>query len=1366
MRKTLFFIIILLNWLQFISVKAQTGTLFSTDKELSSSLVNDIYQDKRNYIWIATEDGLNKYDAVKFTTYRNDKNDSTTLTNNYVHTLLEDSMGRFWIACLKGLLLYDRKTDSFSDVDIYDNGVKLTPDVTAVTETSDGEVWIGIWGVGVVRVRETKKHYDIDHFVSDRLKSKYLVNIFEDTSKNIWILTSDQGLTMFSPSSRKFKYYFAPDKIGSNQTSTMCQDDKGKLFVGTLTSGLFIYDSAKDCFTSVKSADLTVNSSALPIKSLFRDSHNQILVGTDGYGLKHYNTSTNLLENFRNESSHYELRKLKVHSIKEDRQGNLWIGLFQKGVYFIPNNPNKFTTWGYKSHVNNVIGSSCVMSVMVDKDNTMWVGTDNDGLYAVAANGNVRHYEPGNSENSVSGTIMAVYEDSNGDIWLGSYLKGISKFNKKTGLCTYFNKIPESLGDNFLSNKVFCLTEDKKNKTLWIGTNGAGVYSFDLNTLSFKSHFTHNPKNKNSIINNGINDIMVDRDGYVWVGTFRGISKINPLNGTVENLTENNSNIPGSIIYSILEDKSHNIWIGTDEGLGLISFDGKNSRNFTTNDGLSSNVICGILEDNDKNIWISTHSGISKLDTRDCKFFNYYASDGLQGNEFSRGTRFMSRNGEMFFGGTNGVTGFFPKQINTNRQKLEVCLTELSILGKPVKTGQKSGTHRIIDNFISDAKTIRLNFSDNMFSMEFSTFNFGNSERIFYRYKLEGLNSQWINTGLGTNRISFTNLGYGKYKLRVVACENDNTSAEKVFDIIIFPPWYLTDLAKFIYVLLFIGLVYIVLRIVNERIQSRHELIRREQMEQVNEGKLQFFINISHEIRTPMTLILSPLEKLMQDTSNAERTQAYQLMHRNAQRILRLINQLLDLRKIDKKLMFVKMCETDIVSFVQDIVKTFEYQSGKKHVTLTFEHEMPVLNAWIDVNNFDKVLVNILSNAFKFTPDEAEITIKLSTGKNVHADNDLKEYFEIVVSDNGIGIQEDKIEKIFERFYQIDSGNTSVNFGTGIGLHLSKNLIELMHGTINARNRTDSNGSEFIIRLPLGRNHLLDTEIELVDDKQVHIATPVYEYISDAGETVSNVKPKTKFKILIVDDEVEIRHYLKQNLVGTYKVAESDNGKSALEMLLKEKFDLVISDVMMPVMDGITLCKRIKSNVNIKNVPVVLLTAKSSDDDKAEGYETGADAYVSKPFNIDLLKKRIAGIISNRERLDTKIAEKSDNKALIKQVELKSADQLLLEKIIKHINENIGNPDFNVQILADKVGMSRVHLHRKMKELTNQSAADYIKTIRLQQAGVLLKSKKLSVSEVCYALGFINQNHFSGLFREFYGMSPKDFVKYENIEKE
>jgi signal transduction histidine kinase/AraC-like DNA-binding protein len=867
--------------------------------------------------------------------------------------------------------------------------------------------------------------------------------------------------------------------------------------------------------------------------------------------------------------------------------------------------------------------------------------------------------------------------------------------------------------------------------------------------MEYIDHYSQNFNGSRQIPNNWVNCISCDKNGVIWVGTYNGFFSINPIDNQVDNYTKDGV-LPGNVVYCIHEDEKGNLWIGTTEGLAYFDKKTQTSLIYTSLNGLPSNVICSILDDNNGNLWLSTHLGISRLNIAEKKFVNYYIFDGLQGNEFSMGAAFKSNDGELFFGGTGGISSFYPAEINDQRVPLNLYLTGLYLMDKQVVSGQKSGKNEIFKGFISDADTIRLGYKDNLFALEFSTFDFGFSERVYYQYMLEGLHSQWLTTESGVNKINFTNINYGTYRLRIKAFIYGNSSEEKVITLIISPPWYFTWWAKLIYFVLFGLIIWAITWFISDRIRNKNEKLKSEHAEQISEAKLQFFINISHEIRTPMTLIISPLEKLISENKDQTLQKTYLLIYRNAQRILRLINQLMDVRKIDKGLMTVKCRETDMVGFIDDLMQTFDYQAKKQNVHFSFIHSDAQLKVWVDLNNFDKVLVNILSNAFKFTPENGEITIKLKK---------LENDFEITISDTGSGIEESQIEKIFERFYQIDNVETRTNFGTGVGLHLARSLVELQHGILFAKNRTDCTGSEFVIRLPLGNAHLSPAEKEEKETLPTRTSTPlpIESFAPIEEEKKAKARPKTKYRVLIVDDEDEIRHYLKDELSDIYHVSESVNGKEALNFILKDKPDLIISDVMMPEMDGITLTKKLKSNINVNQIPVVLLTAKSANEDKAEGFDTGADAYVSKPFNIDLLKKIISNIFENRERLKQHIGDSEENKALIEPIVLKASDQLLYEKIIKLINNNIADPDLNVEFLANGVGMSRVHMHRKLKELTNQSARDFIKSIRLKQAAELLNNSKLTVSEVGYAVGFVNISHFSNSFREFYGVSPKEF---------
>ncbi|NDV81940.1 two-component regulator propeller domain-containing protein [Bacteroides sp. 51] len=1381
MKKHLSAIISIFFILFSFSLQAQTGRFYSTDKELSNSLINKVYQDRKGFIWVATENGLNKFDGTRFSIYRHHALDSTSLKNNYVRSLYEDSYGNFWIGCINGLQLYDRATDSFSEIHLQRNDENVTPHITAIIERANGEIWMSTSGQGAISIRvnqtKTDKPFDVtvESGLSERISSLFLNTIFEDSNQNLWIATEGKGLFRYSPETKELKNFKAAQGLTNEDVSSICEDINGNIFVGTLTGGLYVLRKGTSNNADFFSPVPYNNKMTLNIKTLMLDRQGTIYIGTDGEGLKEYNADKNSIVDCQMNAAPFDFSKSKVHSLLQDKDNNLWLGIFQKGIILIPSTLNRFNYYGYKSIQKNTIGSSCVMAIWTDNQSITWIGTDNDGLYGINDQGEqLIHYshQPGNPT-SVPGTIMTIYEDSDENLWLGSYFNGLAKMNKRTGHCEY---IPQLSANNStgVSEKVSCVTEDN-HRNLWIGTFGSGIWKIGLNDRSIMRYESTREESNDWKIdrlpNDWISCILKGSDGLLWIGTYNGLACFNPQKNTFINYLNQNNLLPGYVVSSLLESSDGHIWIGTTEG--LFCFDKRTEKfiHFTTNNGLPSDVICGMLEDERSNIWISTHQGLSKMIVKDDKFINYYAADGIQGNEFSRGAMFKDRQGKMYFGGTNGITTFYPKEVVEQKKDLKVIITEFFLANRAIKKGDKSGKNVITESSVMDATEFTLAYNENTFSFEFSALEFSNPERIIYQYKIDELGNEWSSTYPGMNRVTFTNLNPGKYTFQVRASDHGNLSDTRTISIIITPPWYQTTWAIFGWVILTCIIIYGIIMYILSRFRHRQERLEMEHQEEINEAKLQFFINISHEIRTPMTLIISPLEKLIAE-GNQEKQATYLMIYRNAQRILRLINQLMDIRKLDKGQMHLKYRETDIVGFIYDVMQTFEYQSQKKNIRFIFDHSDKELKAWVDLNNFDKVLLNVLSNAFKYTPEGGEIDIKLSTGCNEAIKGPLKRYFEISVTDNGIGIDKDKIEQIFERFYQINNDLTNSNFGTGIGLHLSRSLVELHQGIIKAKNREEGAGTRFIIRLPMGCDHLKMEDLEnpeemiekepIIDRKKSSLPDSL---IDEAQDEQKKVKARTRYKVLVIEDDDEIRRYISDELSDSFRISESVNGKDGWEQILKEKPDLIISDVMMPEMDGITLSRKVKQNININHIPIILLTAKSKAEDKIEGLETGADAYIVKPFNSDLLKSTVNNLINNRERLRNRFSNEKQVEEKIVKIERKSNDEILIEKIMKTINEHLDDPNLNVEMLAANAGMSRVHMHRKLKELTNQSARDFIRNIRLKQAATLLSEKKLTVSEVAYATGFSNISHFSSSFKELYGMSPTEYKGNNDSEE-
>lgn len=1350
-------LIVLLLCLVVLPLAAQTGKFYSTNNELSSSLINQIFQDKRGFIWIATEYGLNRFDGLRFSNYKHVSGDSTSIKNNYVRTLFEDSRQNLLVGCIDGLMKYDSETDTFREIPMIRAGKRVFPHITQMQKLHNGEIWVVTTGQGIFRLDEEKQQAESIDAIMRQVNYNFQSNLYEDSHYNIWIGTEGDGLICYLPDTQEVRVFRYP-VINDNYVSAIGEDKYGNLFIGTQKHGLSRYEREQNRFVPVP----YMGGEELSIYCLTLVD-DRLLIGTDGQGLKTYNRMTGKIEDYSINSAPLDFSEGKIHTIMEDRDKNLWVGLFQKGIVLMPKQENPFEYYGNKSIHYNPIGQGCVMSIYQDSNRHLWVGADNEGIFELDAEGKrLRHYQPGNDPRSMANTIMCMYEDTNGDFWLGTYTRGLAKLNRRTGECEY--PLPV---DN---EKIFSITEDR-HKNLYIATFGSGFYQYNLVTKELKHYESSKDETgdltRNELANDWVNYIFCDSEGMIWLGHYKGISCFNPVNESFINYRKVNTLVEDRVGYVVQEDHAGNIWAGTTDGLYCFNKKTDELTCFTVADGLPNNVICGICEDEEHNMWISTYMGICKYDAKTGRYINYYAGDGLQGNEFTHGAFYKDEAGKVYFGGINGITYFQPSSIESVLKDTKVWITDFSIFNQPVRKNTRSGRHTVIYTSVPDANMFQLAHYDNTFSIVFSTLQYNNPEQISYQYKIEELSNQWLSTEPGVNRVTYNNLLPGKYTFHVRALSHGNLSEIRTVKILITPPWYEMWWAYCIYAFLFGLLVLGIVNYILSRMRHRREIMKREHAEQLNEAKLQFFINISHEIRTPMTLIINPLEKLLAEKKGGEVQKTYLMIYRNAQRILRLINQLMDIRKLDKGQMFMKFRETDMVGFIDDVMLTFDYMARKKKIHFSFEHVMPQLKVWVDMNNFDKILMNIFSNAFKYTPEQGEITVILSTGRDSTRRDPLKEYFEITVTDNGIGLDREKIERIFERFYQIDNDVTKSNFGTGIGLHLSRSLVELHHGIILAENREDAPGSRFIIRIPLGSAHLRTDELEDVEaviTPHTVLVKPEKTDLEEAFEEEEDEeskkagKSKNRMRILIVEDEEEILSYLKEELEGDYRIMTRKNGREAYDTILADTPDLVISDIMMPEMDGLSLCRKIKQNTNVNHVPVILLTAKSKPEDTMEGMATGADAYMVKPFNTELLKNTIANLIANRKLLKSKFSGAQQQEDKVQKLSMKSADEILMSKIMKVINENLSNPDLNVEMLAANVGLSRVHVHRKLKELTNLSARDFIKNIRLQQAAALLKEKKLTVSEVAYATGYTNLSHFSSSFKEVHGMSPKEYM--------
>ena len=1409
-------------------VKAQIGKHFDADNMMSSSYTTQVYVDRVGFVWVATRNGLNRYDGYQYSSYKKESKQYGNMASNYVNCIIEDrKSGIFYIGMWGAFQTFDGQ--QFQDVKTYDAQGRAVPCyITCLLQRSNGDILIGTSGHGILRMRGTDEAHPID----GALKNITMIQrLMEDSKGRLWIATSNDGLWMQGKQGLKH-YFTSPDERAT--LADLCEDKKGNIYVGTTNNGLFKLTpspSVGGTLSGGNSSLFTLHFSLIlgtqrkHISALYLNKAGNIMIGYDGEGLAIFNPATGKIIDNPYYSRDVDLSKAKIYSITEDLNGNYWFGLLQKGVYMQPSIETGFSYMGYKLDSRNVIGTACVTSVLISRDKRMWIGTDKDGLYCLAYDGSlIKHFAPSSSvggsatssqapsspwggREGVPSTILTLAEDTQGRIWAGSYKEGMGWIDPAT--MTWHRKaLPQG---NTVS--VFGIQADKQGD-IWVGTMGEGLLRFnpdkggDIKTYSILPGAAENRK-VNSIVNNYISQISLSPDQKrVYTATTMGLCALDIKTGSWTS-TFHGTNCPNyGTPVRIAKEIGGKVRIGTNNGLLCYDFKTHEMHNHDIEGGLADNGISSFEEDSMHRLWIATDHGLCCVDTKTRNISSYFVDNGLQANEFSDGASFAAPDGRMLFGGLGGITWFYPNDIKKQEWNAQVKLVGFKVNGEAVTQATMSGLWRVTDSPVISSERFTLANQDNSFALQLSTLTYDNPEHIVYRYSIN--NEDWVRMQPGINEITFSHIQPGTYHFRIVADRNDITTPELRFTVVIHSPWYATTLAYICYALMLLAAIGVYLRYRRRKEQDRLRLQEHIHAEEMADAKLKFFMNISHEIRTPMTLIVTPLLSLLQQEKDTHKRGIYMAMQRNAQRILSLINQMMDLRKIDKGQMQMHMQQTDIIPFIQDIYSLFTEQAKAKNIKFTYEHSDDQLNVWIDRSHFDKIVVNILSNAFKFTPREGIIRINLTTNNPTsvpapnsasdpgsgEADSSLfarhssRPSLILTIYNNGEKIPEDKLERIFERFYQTPSNINDRNTGTGIGLDLTRALVELHHGTITARNAESGEGCEFIITIPLGKSHLKEEEImepatpaeptssltttdatALIGDSTLvgESAIPSQAAPSEADSslfTLHSSLPNGRARIVIAEDDTEILRYLEEELREDYDVVTCENGRIALGEILKQIPQLVISDVMMPEMDGNTLCSKIKANAETSHVPVILLTAKSRDEDQIEGLATGADAYILKPFNMDILKRTIDNLIHTRQQLQLKYGRNDQLEQQVDDIYIQSPDEKLLDRIMRTINDNLTNSDLSVDMIASEVGISRVHLHRKMKELTGQTPHDFIRNLRLKQAANLLASGNMNVTEVVYACGFGNAPSFSTTFKRFYGMTPREYMAEHNKVKD
>lgn len=1308
---------------------AQFNRLFTSDHELPNSLINDVTEGPDEMIWVATEDGLCRFDGSSFTTYRNDPKNPNSLANNFVRTLCADEKGHLLIGTLAGVQMYRPESDDFTPV-LVDESVHVgEANVNHINLLRNGDFFIAGTLTFTVHIDEQGNLQALTNPFSQRVSLTH--RSAEDAYGNIWVTQENHDLYLLDT---KGEVTLFKSNGQSLNFQTLACDQEGVVYAAGAGSGIYKYDKQKNDFVLITTPEQNYSvRDFCPVPGT-----SQMYVGTDGAGAKILDCKTGQIVSFIFDDSSVDASTQKVHAITISKNGEVWMALYQKGVFEMARNPLQFRYFGYKSMRYNCIGDRCITSLLRLHDGTIWVATDNGGLYGINQQGQtLKHYPFTQQPNSVPASFMNIFEDSKHRVWFGSFSQGGGTVDLATGRCTYYPIVDQ----DGLSANFYAFVEDRRGD-IWAASMGLGILRLNEKTQQFEQIYARAENGSNwacTMEYDEANDVL-------YVGSYNGLFTAS-LGGdsiAVENTFDS------YIIFSITQYPDNKLVLSTNQGLILYDTNLRTHRRYTTEDGLPNDNIYAALVDNEGNIWMSSNVGLSKLNVEQTQVTNYTVRDGLQGNEFYKNSAMRDSDGTLWFGGTNGITWFKPLSIYQQNQDFVVRIVNC-------RSYQ-------VNYFADDEGTYNLTEDCHAFSIEMATRPIMLTSRVLFRYSMDG--DRWQTLPPGENRVTFARMPSGKHEFRYQAVLDGVGSEVVTSTIFIAYPWYRSWWATILWLSILVLIVWLSASLLWRRVQMRRRLREHHQHEAINEAKLQFFMNISHEFRTPMTLILTPLQKLISIDHDAQRQRSYKLIERNANRILSLINELMDLRKIDAEQMQIMCKPTLIVPHVKDLCSTVSDMAEVRKINLQVISSMSDdTSILLDATCFEKILINLLSNALKYTPEGGSVKVLMRQGST--SKKFPEGSFQIEVSDTGIGIPASERAHIFERFYQVRN-DISHSVGTGIGLNLVYSLVQLHHGEIEVADTPTGTGTSFIVSLPLGTTLYTADEIRTkreevegmyhVPEPMPVIAKPVVEI--PEPEAPEQEKPAASHKeIAVVEDDEEIRKYIISELSPFYHVKGYPDGKQALEALLTGKFDLVLSDMMMPEMNGEELCRRIRANVRLNHLPVIMLTALTSDEDRLKGLEIGVNAYLTKPFNIEVLKKTIQNLLESQDRLRNNFSGQQLPADQIETPDLKSPDERLLERVIKVVSENLNNPDLTTDMIAKEIGISRVHLYRKLKELTNQSARNFFRNIRLAKAAELLSKKKMAVSEVAYKVGFANPNNFATAFKELYGISPTQYME-------
>ncbi len=1308
--------------------------------------INSIAEDANGFIWFGTIHGLYRYNSVDVQKFIHNPTDSTSIPDNSIRTIFLDSSGTLWIGTAQGVCIYDDTKDQFTTLKLRDkSGQMLGNNIRDIFEGSDKNIYLLS---STMLGKYSRESHKFDKIIVEESKLENFACATSDSKGRIWIAGVNGTVWLYEPSNGEFRVFCHHQselirKLFSNESGLWIGYELAGLdFVGFHGNLIRHYGSNPD-------DAYKINHNR--VRDINTDEDGRIWISTyKGISIIDKGESFNILP-----QQVTGLPYNSIYKIFRDSKNGIWIGTWSGGLAYLSNFDNRFYHFR-KDQPDTEMDDEFVSSFEEKTDKTILIATEFGNLNLLDRESNKMINIPLKTENGKKiENIKSLYFDKNTEtLWVGTFLDGL----------WYLKKNEKSLKElqKFDGERTSIYALAKSDSGLWIGTFGKGLYHY--NTISgLMKHYTVIANNAKSISNNQIRAIIVDNDKNVWIGTKNGLNLLNPKTGEFRRFM-NQSNTTNTInsdeVLSLYMDRKGIIWIGTSGG-GLNRYDKKTGKFewYQEKDGLAGNDVYGVLEDKNGILWISTENGISSIDPVKRIFRNFYREDELKGNQFNPGAVFQTSSGEILFGNTKGFTLFTPEQMKTNPIPPKVILTSLSI-NNVVVTNHTNGSP--LKKTLQNADVLKLTYNQNSLTFNFVANNFLLPSKNRFKYRLVNYDRKWVDAGT-QNYATYTKIPPGDYVFEVIACNNDNlwnVTPTKLI-ISISPPFWLSWYAYLTYFILLSLSFYFVRKEIVARQRFRKELLlerlRHESEVQVQEMKLRFFTNISHEFRTPLTLISSPVNLLLEKFNLEPAVREHLLaMQRNSNRLLRLVNQLIDIRKIELGKAVFQPQNTDLIYLCRSVVGYFIMEAKDKNIHLSFNPETESLNLLLDVEKAEKIFFNILSNAMKFTAENGTIGITVySTHSEEYAEESVV-VGEIIhgnmvcveFSDDGPGIHPDDLKLIFERFEQ---GKKHQSSGTGIGLHMAYEYVRMHKGNIRVKS-TIGSGSTFTISFPLMEE--VDQKTEKREEPDINLKIISLTESSGIPEVYSE-KEKT-ITILVIEDNYDLRNYLKNLLSLQYRIVTAPNGKQGLETALTIIPDLVITDVMMPQMDGFEVCRQLKNNIVSSHIPVILLTAFSESDKQIGGLKTGADAYITKPFDENILLAQIENLISLRSKL-REVFSVSDT-AWADGMDVLFSDKMLIEKATAIVEKHLNDKSFVIDQLAAKIGVSTSSLYRKLKVLTNQSPTEFVRYIRLKKAIRLMNDGNNNVDEIGFAVGFNSHSYFTSSFKKQYGKTPSEYI--------